>query len=131
SSGGGFHGLPPAGAACDPAQWTYLITLATQHVAWTGCTVSGYESDPGSYAVTTKDRMVVSEWPAVRAALENVTVSHATTCGADRDVWALSVQTATATTTYGDDFYVCEKHYPQYVVSESLDNLYAELNQLP
>src|SRR4051794_6751377 len=26
SSGGGFHRSPPAGAACDPSHWSYLLS---------------------------------------------------------------------------------------------------------
>jgi hypothetical protein len=41
------------------------------------------------------------------------------------------VQTASATTTYGDDFYACEQIYTSYVVSNTLDHFYTELSQLP
>lgn len=132
SEGGGFHGLPPAEAPCDPAQWTYIITLATHHVLWMGCSVTGSESDPGSYAVATMDRALDgSAWSATHSALADVTVSTETRCGADKDRWSLSVQTASATTTYGDDFYACEQIYTRYVVSNTLDHFYTELSQLP
>src|SRR5690242_9175074 len=68
SQGGGFAPLPPADAACDPGKWTYVITLATQDVNWSGCTVSGAQSDPASYMPASVDHPLdAAHWSAVHA----------------------------------------------------------------
>src|SRR4051812_4215499 len=39
SLGGGFHGGPPAGAACDPSQWSYLLSPEAKRLAFSGCRI--------------------------------------------------------------------------------------------
>ena len=132
SAGGGYGPLPPSGAACDPGKWAYVITMASHDVSWTGCSVNGPESDPSSYVASTVDHPLDSStWTAVRSALANVTISNASSCGADKDEQSLTVQTSGDAITYGDDFYACLKQYDAYVATARLDALYAELSQLP
>ena len=132
SEGGGYGPLPPSGAACDPGKWSYVITMATHDVSWSGCSVNGPENDPSSYAAATVDHPLDSmTWAAVRSALANVAISNASSCGADKDQQSLTVQTSSDTMTYGDDFYACQKQYEAYVATAGLDHLYEELSQLP
>jgi hypothetical protein len=132
SSGGGFHGVPPQGAACDPARWTYVIAMATHDVRWTGCTMNGPYDDPASFVPSTVDHPLdAAAWPAVESALANLHVSDETRCGADKDSWTLTVERSDGTVTYGDDFYACEKQYQNYVAEAGLDALYAVLSKLP
>ncbi len=131
SDGGGFHGTPPSGAPCDPAQWTYVITVANHEVTWTGCTV-GAINDATTYAPASTDHVLdASTWSAVRAALAAVTISGGTGCGADKDSWTFTLEKAGGSRTYGDDFYACQKQYAAYVTTDSLDNLSTTLSSLP
>jgi hypothetical protein len=128
----GYSQPIPSGTACDPGQWTYAITLATHDVTWTGCDVNGGWGDPNSYTPATVDHAVDPiDWATVSVALAEVTLSAGTSCGEDKNAEVLTVQTATDSTTYGDDFYACLKQYPGYVKSAGLDNLYATLSTLP
>jgi hypothetical protein len=131
SSGGGFHGVPPSGAACDPSQWTYVITIASHALAWRGCTVNGSFSDPASFVLASSGTQLDdSSWVSVESALGAVTVSTSNSCGADKDSWSLMVDTANGSTIYGDDFYACQKIYAQYVTENSLGSLQTTLNRL-
>ncbi len=131
SAGGGYGPLPPSGAACDPGKWTYVITMATHDVSWTGCSVNGPATDPSSYVAGTVDHPLDStNWAAVRSALANVTISNSTQCGADKDQESLTVQTNSDAITYGDDFYACQKQYASYVVTAGLEHLCQVLSQL-
>ena len=133
STGGGFHGGPPSGAACDPAVWQYFITMATHDVNWTGCAVSGSATDPASYELAVVDHPLDAvTWSRVTNALDGVYITGKMTCGADLDYRSLTVERAgDHFVTYGDDFYGCQNEYVNYVDSNSLDFLYGTLNALP
>jgi hypothetical protein len=131
SSGGGFHGVPPSGAACDPSQWAYEVTIASHALASRICTVNGPYSDPTSFVLASSDTQLDdSSWASVESALAALTVSTSNLCGADKDSWSLTVDTASGSTLYGDDFYACQKTYAQYVTETSLGNLQTTLNRL-
>jgi hypothetical protein len=51
------------------------------------------------------------------------TVAPLPGCGEDEDAWNLTIVTDTASVTYGDNFYACQKQYASYVATEGLDNL--------
>lgn len=133
STGGGLRQPPPSGAGCDPAVWQYFITIATRDVSWTGCIVSGPATDPASYAPQVVDHPLdAATWSGVSDALNALTTSAATSCGADLDFRTLTVERANDDfVTYGDDFYACQKEYARYVTSASLDNLATTLSALP
>jgi hypothetical protein len=122
--GGGFGGVPPAGAACDPALWTYAFDLTAGDLAWSRCDVAGTGADPADYTPSSGDRTLAgSDLASAKAALGAVTVSAGTGCGADKESLTLEILSSSGNVVYGDDFYACEKQYAHYVTSASLDNL--------
>jgi hypothetical protein len=133
STGGGLHGAPPSGAACDPAVWQYFITMSTHEVNWSGCDVIGASTDPASYTPAgVVNPLDASAWSAVSNALDGVYITGKMSCGADLDYRTLTIERAgNHDVTFGDDFYACENKYVNYVDSNSLDNLYTTLSNLP
>jgi hypothetical protein len=125
SLGGGFHGSPPSGAACDPAQWTYTIGLDNRTLAAKTCKVTGDAADPASYFLDDEPYILTdAQWTAVDGAVAGVTVSGKTTCGADADQRELTVASADGSLTYGDDFYACQTSAHQhFVTTDSLGQL--------
>jgi hypothetical protein len=124
SLGGGFHGGPPAGAACDPSQWSYLLSPEAKRLAFSGCRIQGDASLPESY-VTALDNLPLDgpQLETLTAAVHAVTVSAGRQCGADADQRELRVESAGAALTYGDDFYGCLMDYDQFVAFDGLNNL--------
>jgi hypothetical protein len=133
SLGGGFGpGPSPAGAACDPGKWSYVISFGVETRASTSCTVVGPYDDPASFVPNAEQiTLDESQWQAVKAAIAAVTVSNKTGCGADLEQRQLVVDSTTGSETYGDDFYACEANYPYFVATASLDNLWAVLSAIP
>jgi hypothetical protein len=132
SLGGGLHAFPPAGAACDPAQWTYTVGFADQTLASTTCLVTGDASDPASYVpgggpIT----LTPDQWSAVHDAVAAVTVSGKTNCGADADSRNLTVVKASDSFVYGDDFYACLGKYSAFVSFDRLNDLQQVLQSIP
>jgi hypothetical protein len=125
SLGGGFHGSPPSGAACDPAQWTYTIGLDHRTLTAKTCKVTGDTADPASYFLDDEPYTLTdAQWAAVAGAVAGVTVSAKTTCGADADQRELTVASADGSLTYGDDFYACQTSAHQYsATNDSLTQL--------
>ena len=132
SLGGGFGPAPTAGAPCDPGKWSYVISFAARTLASTTCTVDGPYDDPASF-VPNAEQITLddTQWQSVKAAIAAVTVSNKTSCGADAGQRQLEVDSTTGSVTYGDDFYACEPNYPQFVTTQSLDNLWAVLSAIP
>jgi hypothetical protein len=123
---------PPAGAACDPGQWSYVISFAAQTRASTTCTVNGSSDDPASFVPNAEEiTLDDGQWQAVKAAIAAVTVSDRTVCGADLWRRHLVVDSPAGSVTYGDDFYACQPDYPYFVTTESLNNLSAVLAAIP
>jgi len=124
SNGGGFHGSPPAGAACDPSHWSYTLPLDTKRLAFTGCRIVGDQSLPESYVPAMDDFSITdAQFETATAAVRAVTVSANRQCGADADFRELRVESAGAALTYGDDFYSCVANYDHFVTFDGLSNL--------
>ena len=124
SLGGGFHGVPPSGAACDPAQWTYNIGLEYRTLQAKTCKVTGDAADPASYFLDDEPfTLPDAQWTSIDAAVAGVKVSGKTNCGADADHRELTVVSADGSLTYGDDFYACQATYQHFVTFDSLSNL--------
>jgi hypothetical protein len=131
SRGGGYHGNPPAGAACDPAQWSYTIGFADQTLSSITCTLAGDWTVAANYtSVTRMISLDPVQWQTVRAAIEAVTVSSQRTCGADADTRDFTVVRGEASLTYGDDFYGCVTSYSAFVTSASLGNLWSVVSAI-
>lgn len=131
SRGGGFHGSPPSGAACDPAQWSYTVGFGDQTLSSITCSVTGDGTLPGDYLpITTLISPDPVQWQTVRAAIEGVTVSSQRTCGADADTRDLTVVRGEASLIYGDDFYGCVTSYSAFVTSASLGNLWSVVSAI-
>lgn len=128
--GGGFSPLPPPGAACDPRPATYTLTVAGHQLAWEYCQVTG----SGSTAIYTPRSGVRAlgddEWSALEPTLAALSVSDATTCGADKPVLALIVTTGEGDLEYGDDFYACGDRSKLYIVSAALSSAQQALGEL-
>jgi hypothetical protein len=124
SSGGGFHGSPPAGAACDPSQWSYLLSPEAKRLAFSGCRIQGDARLPESF-VPAWDNLPLddAQLETLTAAVRAVTVSARRECGADADERELRVESAVAALTYGDDFYGCIMDHDHFVAFEGLNNL--------
>jgi hypothetical protein len=115
---------PPAGAACDPGQWSHVISFAAQTRASTTCTINGASDDPASFVPNTEEiTLDDGHWQAVKAAIAAVTVSDRTICGADLERRHLVVDSPNGSVSYGDDFYACQPDYPYFVTTASLNNL--------
>jgi hypothetical protein len=124
SLGGGFHGVPPSGAACDPAQWTYNIGLEYRTLQAKTCKVTGDAADPASYFLDDEPfTLSDAQWMAIDAAVAGVKVSGKTSCGADADQRELTVVSTAGSLTYGDDFYACQTIHQHFVTFDSLSNL--------
>ena len=132
SLGGGFGPPPTSGAACDPGKWSYVISFGAQTLVSTTCSVTGPYDDPASF-VPNAEQITLddTQWQAVKSAIAAVTVSNNTTCGADAGQRQLEVDSTTGSVTYGDDFYACERNYPYFVTTESLDNLWTVFSAIP
>jgi len=131
SRGGGLHGNPPPGAACDPSQWSYTIGFADQTLSSITCTLTGDWTLAADYMpVTLLISLDAPQWQTVRAALGAVTVSSQRDCGADADTRDLTVARGEASLTYGDDFYGCLPSYPVFVTFDSLNNLWSVLSAI-
>jgi hypothetical protein len=132
STGGGFGGVPPAGAACDPQRFVYTINFADESLAAQTCAVNGDWSDPASFVpfdgVSPLD---ASQWSTVENAIAAVTVTDDSKCGADAPSRDLVVAKPAASITYGDDFYGCLHLYDHYVSFDDLNTLEAELAGIP
>lgn len=132
STGGGFHGVPPQGAPCDPAVWSYAISFTDQSLSSSTCSMQGTANVPESYVPSTETvTLTASQWATIDAAIIAVTVSGRTSCGADADDRHLTVESATGSLTYGDDFYACQTTYPSFVTFESLNGLETALEAIP
>jgi hypothetical protein len=132
STGGGFVGGPPAGAACDPQKYVYTVNFADESLAAQTCSVNGDWSDPASFVVF--DGVIpldASQWSTVEAAIAAVTVTDNSKCGADAASRNLVVAKPAASITYGDDFYGCLKQYDHYVSSDDLYTLESALGGIP
>jgi hypothetical protein len=106
--GGGFAGPTPVGSPCAyPSVGIFTLTVADQRLTWRTCqrspTSSLYEFVDGARTLTG------GEMSMVVTALDLVTISKATSCGADKQTLTLTVTTARKEITYLDDFYSCEK----------------------
>lgn len=132
STGGGFRGVPPQGAPCDPAVWSYTISVTDQSLSSSTCSMLGTTDVPESYVPSAETvTLTASQWATVDAAITAVTVSDRTSCGADADDRHLTVESATGALTYGDDFYACQTTYPYFVTFESLNGLETALRAIP
>jgi hypothetical protein len=128
STGGGFVGPRPAGAPCDPGQWTLSVTFDGGVLTWDRCDVAGTGEGSADYTVATGTRTLSgTELARARTVAGSVLVSDRRTCGADKPYDTLEAATASAKLVYGDDFYGCEPNYQQFVESDGLDSLAAAL----
>ena len=128
SLGGGFHGNPPSGAACDPSKWEYTVNFGDQTQFSNTCSVTGDGTAPTDYV---PDMLLVSldtQWPTVEGAIAAVTVSGKRLCGADADHWTFTVARGDATQLYGDDFFGCQTTYSEFVTRDSLASLLTVLS---
>jgi hypothetical protein len=124
STGGGFHGWPAAGAACDPSHWSYLVAFEQKRLAFSGCRVQGDASLPESYVPAMDNiNLDAPQLETLTAAVHAVTVSARRECGADADSRELRVESATGALTYGDDFYGCLMDHDYFVGFDALNNL--------
>jgi hypothetical protein len=132
SLGGGYGPGTPAGAPCDPGQSSYTVVLATSTLTYGRCRVVGDVNTAASYMPESGQlSLSPAQMAMVRTALEAVKVSNRRTCGADKGVVELEVDTPTQNLTYGDDFYGCEPNYQAFVDTDGLDHLYTVLSALP
>jgi hypothetical protein len=132
STGGGLESLP-SGAPCDPGIFVYAIDFTAHNLSTNACIVNnGDWTDPANFTpqsgVTALD---ATQWANVEAAIAAVTVTDGTDCGADAPSRNLAVAKSTASITYGDDFYGCEKLFAHYVSSDDLYHLSAALSAIP
>jgi hypothetical protein len=131
STGGGLESLP-SGAPCDPGIFVYTVDFTAQSLAVNACNVNGDWTNPASFmpqsGTTSLD---ATQWANVEAAIAAVSVTDGSSCGADAPYRNLVVAKSTASITYGDDFYGCQKQYAHYVSSDDLYSLSAALSAIP
>jgi len=125
NSGGGFGGLPPAGAACGLGNASYDWDVGAGSLSWGVCTVAGNNyNDPTAYSTVTGSRVLTAdERTQATTDARAVKVTSNNNCGADKPSLTLEVATQADSIVYGDDFYACLKTYEHYVSSGALDQL--------
>jgi len=124
SKGGGFNLPEPAGAACDAAVWAYTISFDTSEIAFDGCRLNGDQSLAESYVPWMNHFPITGpQLETLTAAVHAITVSANRQCGADANYVELTVESASGSLTYGDDFYGCLTTYDQFVTSDGVNNL--------
>jgi hypothetical protein len=106
--GGGFLPVHDAGADGCTYGRTFTLTVADRKLAWRVCAPTTaadpvYKATDGGRVLTTTELGVVLQ------AVEQVTISSETRCGADKGTLLLTISNASGDRQYLDDFYACEK----------------------
>jgi hypothetical protein len=105
--GGGFASVHDAGVDECTYGRTYTLAVADRTLAWHVCVPTA--TDPAYKATDGARVLTTTELATVIQAVDQVTVSNETRCGADKGTVLLTITDATGDHPYLDDFYACEK----------------------
>jgi hypothetical protein len=111
NAGGGFTPPPPPGSNCAVGRATYTLDRASKQVVWEECELIDWQTPLTLKTGTTT--LTAKEMTSVEAALDDLTISHAQMCGADKPYETISITSASqGTKKYTDSFYSCDGKGP-------------------